>query len=85
MPSWLVEEIVVFLVIGAVAVAIIWQIGANRRAKAALTHGSDYDTITRRAVESQEAIERRLSDVAGQLTDMSTRVGNLERILETAD
>jgi hypothetical protein len=33
MPSWLIEETVVLLIVGAIVVTIIWQFGSSRRAK----------------------------------------------------
>jgi hypothetical protein len=50
-----------------------------------LTHGAGYETITRRAVENQEATARTLSDITGELGALSTRMSKLERILEAAE
>jgi hypothetical protein len=85
MSDRIVEEIIIFLVVGAVVVAAIWQIGASRRAKAALARDADYRTIADRAIAAQEATEGRLADVTGQLGEMNMRVAAMERVLKDAE
>jgi hypothetical protein len=85
MSDRIVEEIIIFLVVGAVVVAAIWQIGVSRRAKAALARDADYRTIADRAVAAQEATEGRLADVTGQLGEMNMRVAAMERVLKDAE
>lgn len=85
MSDRIVEEIVIFLVIGAVVVAVIWQIGASRRAKAALARNTEYQTIAERAIAAQETTEGTLTEVTSQLADMNQRVDAIERILKDAE
>lgn len=89
MSDRIVEEVIIFLVIGAVMVVAIWQIGtqigASRRAKAALARDTEYRTIAERALAAQETTEGRLADVAGQLAEMNLRVTAIERVLKDAE
>lgn len=85
MSDRIVEEIIIFLVVGAVVVTAIWQIGAGRRAKAALARDRDYRTIAERAIAAQEATEGRLADATGQLAEMNLRVAAMERILKDVE
>jgi len=85
MSDRIVEEIVIFLVVGAVVVAAMWQFGASRRAKAALARDTDYRKIAERAIAAQEATEGRLADVTGQLTEMNLRVAAMERVLKDTE
>lgn len=74
MPSWIIEEIVVLAVVGAVLVTVIRQVGAHLRAKAELARDAGYRTIAERAVASQEATQ---SSLAG----MEARMAKIERVL----
>lgn len=85
MSDRIVEEMVIFLVIGAVVVAAIWQIGAIRRAKAALARDTEYRTIAERAIAVHEKAEANLADVTGQLAEMNLRVAAIERVLKDAE
>jgi hypothetical protein len=85
MSDRIVEEMIIFLVVGAVVVAAIWQFGASRRGKAALTRDADYRTIADRAIAVQEATEGRLADVTDQLTEMNLRVAAMERVLKDVE
>ena len=89
MSDRIVEEVIIFLVIGAVMVVAIWQIGvqlgASRRAKAELARDTGYRTVAERAIAVQETTEGRLADVTGQLAEMNLRVAAIERVLKDAE
>lgn len=74
MQSWVIEEIVVIPVIGAVVVTVIRQIGAHLRAKAKLSVNSQYQGIAERAVASQEAAQNALAELQARIT-------KIERVL----
>ncbi|MFI1992665.1 hypothetical protein [Actinoplanes sp. NPDC020271] len=85
MPDYLVEELVIFLALGAIAVVVILQIGASRRAKAALARDTELRQIAERAVATQEDTAGRLAQVTNQLAEMDQRVATVERILKDAE
>ncbi len=85
MPNYLVEEIVIILVVAAIAIVVIWQVGTSRRAKAALARDTELRRIAERAVATQEATEGRLTQVTNQLAEMDLRVATVERILKDAE
>ncbi|MBY8875571.1 hypothetical protein K7640_27450 [Micromonospora sp. PLK6-60] len=85
MSDRIIEEIAIVLVVGAVGVAVIWQLGVSRRARAALARDTDYRKIAERAVAAQEATDGRLADVTGRLTEMNLRVAAIERVLKDAE
>lgn len=74
MPNWLVEEVVVLAIFGAVLVTVIRQFGAHLRTKAQLTRESEFRTISERSVASQEATQRSLAEI-------SVRMAKIERVL----
>ncbi|GAA2874945.1 hypothetical protein Acy02nite_36570 [Actinoplanes cyaneus] len=85
MPSYLVEEMALLLVVGAITVVVIWQFGASRRAKAAMARDTELRQIAERAVATQEETAGRLAQVTNQLAEMDVRVATVERILKDAE
>ncbi len=85
MPSWLIEEIVVLFIVGAVLVTIIAQLGQWRRAKIQSASDGELRTLVDRAIASQEAATTRLTEVGSQLEDMNRRVAAMERVLADAE
>jgi hypothetical protein len=74
MHSWVIEEIIVIPVFGAVVVTVIRQVGAHLRAKAKLSADADYRDIAERAVASQEAAQ-------SSLAELQARITKIERVL----
>ncbi|WP_327289460.1 hypothetical protein [Streptomyces sp. NBC_01198] len=74
MHSWVIEEIVVIPVFGAVVVTVIRQVGAHLRAKAKLQVDAEYRGIAERAVASQEAAQT-------SLAELQARMAKIERVL----
>jgi hypothetical protein len=74
------------VLLAAVIIAVVWLIGTSRRAAAAAaTYDASYKKLLDRAVEAQEATERRLGEMAGELARMNERVRTVERILKDAE
>lgn len=78
MPNWIIEEIVVLLIVGAVLVTVVRQVGAHLRARADGVREGEYRAIAQRAVESQEAVR---SSLAG----IEARVASIERTLQEVE
>lgn len=78
MPHWLIEEVVVLVVFGAVLVTIIRQLGAHLRAKAQLTQETAFRTLGERSVATQEATQRSLAEI-------SVRMAKIERVLQEVE
>lgn len=78
MPNWIIEEIVVLLIVGAVLVTVIWQVGAHLRARAVLARDGEFRTIAERAVTSQEATR-------SSLVEIEARVAKIERVLQEVE
>lgn len=75
----------VFALIISVITVTIWQLAATWRAKAKLAREKEYRTIADRAVLVQEGMERQLSEVSAQLTEMQRRLESLERVLKEVE
>ncbi|MGW1976834.1 hypothetical protein [Streptomyces sp. NPDC001889] len=78
MSDWLIEELALFLVVGAVLVAAIWLMAVKQRSKAELVRDTSYRTIAERAVAAQEATQH-------DLASMDARMARIERILKDVD
>ncbi|GAA3398198.1 hypothetical protein [Cryptosporangium minutisporangium] len=60
---------------------VVWQLFATWRAKAALVREAEYRELAARLVTGQEESNRQLADLSGQLSDLRTRMTQLERVL----
>lgn len=78
MPNWLIEEVVVLAIFGAVLVTVIRQLGAHLRAKALGTREADFRGISERSLASQEATQRSLAEI-------SVRMAKIERVLQEVE
>ncbi|MFH9004308.1 hypothetical protein ACH4E5_13825 [Streptomyces afghaniensis] len=67
-----------FLLITVVLTVLIWQFGANWRAKAVLAREEEYRKLAEQSLAAQQETERRLSDIQG-------RMESLERILKDVE
>lgn len=74
-----------FLLITTVVAVTIWQLGAAWRAKVLLSREDAYRTLAESAVKSQENSERALAEMSEQLTALSSRLANVERILSEVE
>jgi hypothetical protein len=78
MQSWVIEEIVVIPVVGAVVVTVIRQVGAHLRAKAKLSVDAQYQGIAERAVASQEASQSALAELQARMTKIERVLTDVE-------
>jgi hypothetical protein len=80
-----VGAIGLFAFVITVITVIIIQIGATVRAKAALAREDGYRRLAERAVEAQEATERRLAVLEDRLGETRARVGAIETVLKQVE
>jgi hypothetical protein len=69
----------------AVVLTILWQVGSSRRAKARLARESEYRELAEAAVAGQQGIERQLAEIRGQVSDLQSRTDSVERILKDVE
>ncbi|KQZ16547.1 MULTISPECIES: hypothetical protein [Streptomyces] len=67
-----------FTLVTVVITVIIWQFGANWRAKAVLAREEEYRKLAEQSLEAQQQTER-------QLAGIQTRMESLERILKEVE
>jgi len=75
----------VFTLITTVVTVVIIQVAATIRAKAALSREDAYRRLAERAVETQEATERRLSTLDEQVTQAHARLAAIEQVLKQVE
>ena len=75
----------VFTLITTVVTVVIVQVAATIRAKAALTREDVYRRLAERAVETQEATERRLTALDQQATETQARLSAIEKVLKQVE
>lgn len=85
MAGWIIEEIVVIPVIGAIVIAVIWQVSALLQAKAGRNRDHDYQVLAERAVSTQQATESKLAEVVGELGEAVRQISEMHRILKQAE
>lgn len=73
------------MIIGALviilAVLLIWAVIAFLRTRISITREEQYHELAAQAVAAQEATERRMAEVAAELSTMRTHMASLERVL----
>jgi hypothetical protein len=75
----------VFALTTTVLTVVIIQVAATMRAKAALTREDAYRRLAERAVETQEATERRLTVLDEQVTQTQARLAAIEQVLKQVE
>ncbi|MEH0398444.1 hypothetical protein AB0K64_13515 [Streptomyces sp. NPDC053741] len=75
----------IFVLLTAVIITVIWQFAISWRAKAQLARESEYRKVAESAVEGQQRIEQRLAEIGGQVTDLQSRTGSIERVLKDVE
>lgn len=75
----------IFVFLISVVLMTIWQLGATKRTKAILGREEKYRTLAETSVRSQENVDRQLTEITGRLTEMRSRVNELERILKDVE
>ncbi|QWF78176.1 hypothetical protein [Amycolatopsis sp. CA-230715] len=85
--SWqeFVGTIGIFTLLIVVVVVAITQIAAIRREKARIAREVEYRKIADEGLASLRGMERTLTELTGQLTEMRARVDSVERILQQVE
>lgn len=71
----------VIVLLTIVTAVLIWQLGATRRARMAVTREEGYRALAEASVAAEQSADRRLTEIAERLAEMSFRMESLERIL----
>lgn len=75
----------IFAFITTVITVIIVQVATTHRAKVALAREDEYRKLAERAVQLQDATERRLTSLDDQLGQAQSRIASIERILKQVE
>lgn len=85
MSAQVVVELGTAFFVTVVAVVIVWQVFASRRARALLAREDGYRRLAERSVAAQEDAGRRLAEIAARLDAMGGHLESLERVLSTVE
>jgi hypothetical protein len=69
----------------AILLIVIWQLFVTWRARAALAREDVYRELSARAVTAQERADRRLEEIAAQLTAMRATLESIQRTLSVVE
>jgi hypothetical protein len=75
----------VFALTTTVVTVVVIQVAATIRAKAVLAREDAYRRLAERAVETQEATERRLTALDQQITETQARLTAIEKVLKQVE
>jgi hypothetical protein len=75
----------VMSVAAAIVLVLIWQGFATWRAKATLAREDEYRGLSARAVTAQESADRRLEEIAAQLSQMRATLESIQRTLSVVE
>lgn len=70
---------------GAILLIVSWQLFVTWRARAALAREDEYRELSARAVAAQERADRRLEEIAAQLTGMRATLESVQRTLSVVE
>jgi type VI protein secretion system component VasK len=86
---WQWQEVVgmvgMFALIITIVVVTVTQIGSVRRAKARAARDDEQRRLAEESLASLRNVERQLTELSGQLTEMRTRMDSVERILQQVE
>jgi hypothetical protein len=74
-----------FLVIGAIAVVLIWQIFATWRAKVLLAREDAYRRLAERSITAEMETREDLLKMSENLADLQKRMISIERVMREID
>lgn len=77
--------VIPIVVIGAIVIVVIWQVGAHLRTRATVTREAEYRALADRAVRAQEIAEHRLASVDDRFGELSRRLATIEGVLKDAE
>lgn len=75
----------VFALVTTVVTVSIIQVATTIRAKAKVAREDAYRRLAERAVETQEATERRLVNLEEQVTQAQARLASIEQVLKQVE
>lgn len=76
---------VLFIVIGAVAIVLIWQVFATWRAKVQLAREDAYRKLAERSITSEMETREDLLRISESLADLQKRMTSIERVMREID
>lgn len=75
----------IFALVTTVIAVAITQLGATWRAKAALAREQEYRTLADTATRAQEETAARLAETREQLSELTSRMTSVERVLKEVE
>ncbi|MFI0409442.1 hypothetical protein [Actinomadura sp. 3N508] len=72
---------VLFIVVGAVAIVLIWQIFATWRAKVQLAREEAYRKLAERSITTEMETREDLLRISESLADLQKRMTSIERVM----
>jgi hypothetical protein len=75
----------IFVLLISVVVTVVWQRAVSQRTRAQLARESEYRKLAEAAVAGQQQIERRLAEIGGQVSDLTSRTDSIERVLKDVE
>ncbi|RFS87312.1 hypothetical protein D0T12_03495 [Actinomadura spongiicola] len=76
---------VLFIVIGAVAIVLIWQVFATWRAKVQLAREDAYRKLAERSLRTEMETREDLLRISENLADLQKRMTSIERVMREID
>lgn len=76
---------VLFLVIGAVSIVLIWQVFATWRAKVQLAREDAYRKLAERSITTEMETREDLLRISENLADLQKRMTSIERVMREID
>ncbi|TDB78011.1 hypothetical protein E1264_37085 [Actinomadura sp. KC216] len=72
---------VLFIVVGAVAIVLIWQVFATWRAKVQLAREEAYRKLAERSITTEMETREDLLRISESLADLQKRMTSIERVM----
>ncbi|MFI0480211.1 hypothetical protein [Actinomadura sp. 9N215] len=76
---------VLFIVVGAVAIVLIWQVFATWRAKVQLAREDAYRKLAERSITTEMETREDLLRISENLADLQKRMTSIERVMREID
>ncbi|WUH99844.1 hypothetical protein OHR68_41215 [Spirillospora sp. NBC_00431] len=76
---------VLFIVVGAVAIVLIWQVFATWRAKVQLAREDAYRKLAERSITTEMETREDLLRISENLADLQKRMMSIERVMREID
>ncbi|MGH3239023.1 MAG: hypothetical protein ACRDNL_01500 [Spirillospora sp.] len=76
---------VLFIVVGSVAIVLIWQVFATWRAKVQLAREDAYRKLAERSITTEMETREDLLRISENLADLQKRMMSIERVMREID